>query len=194
VLLSEGGDSKGAPPVSSVADPGGGGDADPAATSPIVVEAVGGPAAITGVVSFDPADRDGAGLENEDQAARAIDGNPSTEWTTSCYNDKYFNGKPAVGLIVALSAPGTGSLTIAVNSAPYQLSVYGTDATTAPQTMADWGSPIAPKRAGSEPATVAVDVSKPATFLLVRLIEAGTDAGCTAKYPYRGRIGDIAFG
>ena len=62
----------------------------------------------------------------------ATDGNPATQWTTSCYNDRFFNGKPGVGLVVELSGPSTGTVDIAVDSAPYQVEVYASDAETMP--------------------------------------------------------------
>jgi eukaryotic-like serine/threonine-protein kinase len=189
VLLTEGGDSKGAAP-NSTPDSVAVAETQNTAGDAVVPQ---GPVAITDVHSFDPGDPDG-GLENDDQASLVVDSDPSTAWETSCYNDRYFNGKPGVGLVVSLSQAATGTLTVAVNSAPYQLRIYASNGDTPPSTMSDWGSPVQPKSFGDAPTTITAPITAaPARYLLVMLIEASTDNGCSKNFPYRAKLGEITF-
>lgn len=55
-----------------------------------------------GVAAYDPAGGDG---EHDGEAPNAVDGGPSTEWTTERYKESNVNGKPGVGLLVRLSRP-----------------------------------------------------------------------------------------
>jgi serine/threonine protein kinase len=157
--------------------------------------AAGGPVTIVGASSFDPGDPDG-GVENPDATDRAVDGDPSTMWTTVCYNDKYFNGKPGVGLVVQLSAPATGLATITIASAPYQVDVYATDADSPPPSLEGWGPKLVDRGFATSPGTVEAVVSgAPARFILVVLREAGQSDtnGCSSKFRYRGSIAEVAF-
>ena len=184
VLLSDGSDSKGsgssATPVAGATPP-----VDSAA-------APSGPVSVTGVTSFDPGDP-ATGNENPDQATLAIDNDPSTAWSTSCYNDKYFNGKPGVGLVLALSGAGTGTLDVTLANAPYQMEVYTSTADTAPATKDGWGERVAPKSFSADPGAMSVPITQPARFVLVLLIEAAADAGCSGNFPYRASISEITF-
>ena len=152
-----------------------------------------GPVLITDVHSFDPGDPNG-GRENDDTAALAIDGNPATHWTTSCYNNRYFNGRPGIGLIVSLSAAATGSLSVSVDSAPFQFRVYTSNAGTPPNSMSGWGSAVQSKSSGDTAATIVVPItSKPVRYVLVLVLEAGKDPVCGANFPYRAAISEISF-
>jgi len=183
ILLSNGDSKNASPPETSATAP------DTAATAGAASD---GPVSIANVVSFDPGDPQG-GTERPQDVGFVTDGNPSNDWKTSCYNDKYFNGKPGVGLIVQLSAAATGTLNVVVNSAPYQLAIYASDAETAPETMAAWGTPIQPKSASTSAGTISATIATPARFLLVSMLEAGQDDSCTKSFPYRGRIGEVTF-
>jgi hypothetical protein len=52
---------------------------------------------------------------------------------------------------------------------------------------------VQPKSFSESPGTVSVSIDKPARFILVSLLQAAPDAGCTAKFPFRGSISEIAF-
>ncbi len=145
---------------------------------------------ILSVRSFDP---DGKPAEeNEDQVAFAIDGNPDTAWQTVCYSDLYLGGKRGVGVIADLGADRTGTLTVNVGSAPFQMKVYAAADGVVPSTFAAWGSPI-DRSNGTDPATLSVAVSQPARYLLVSFVELGTNNDC-AKNPFRGSIRELTFG
>ncbi|MCU1394249.1 MAG: putative serine/threonine protein kinase [Ilumatobacteraceae bacterium] len=186
VLLSEGGDSKGSSSTTTVAAAG------TTPTTAAVIAGDGTAASIAAIDSFDPGDAN-AGDENPDQAALAIDGDTSTAWKTNCYNDKYFNGKPGVGLVVSLSDPSTGNVSVDVANGPYQLRVYASNADSPPTTVAGWGDPVQPKSAGTAPGTVTASISQPSRYVLVLLLQAASDNGCSAKFPYRGAISEIRF-
>jgi len=151
-----------------------------------------GPVSIASIASWDPGDPNG-GTERPDDVDNAIDANPDTVWRTSCYNDQYFNGKPGVGLAIELSAPAAGTLDVTLANAPYQMNVYASSADAMPTSTQAWGSPVQPKRFSESPGTVSVSIDKPARFILVSLLQAARDAGCTAKFPFRGSISEIAF-
>jgi eukaryotic-like serine/threonine-protein kinase len=150
-----------------------------------------GPASIAQVVSYDPGDPQG-GVEKPDDVFRIIDGNPASAWMTSCYNNKFFNGKPGVGVVVELSAPGTGTFSVAINSAPYQIDFFASAADAAPG-EGGWGSAIQDKAFANTAGTVSVTLAQPAKFVLFLLREAGPDDGCSGDFPFRGAIGEITF-
>ena len=43
-------------------------------------------------------------IENDADVDKSIDGNPATQWSTSCYSSEYFGGKGGVGVVVTLDA------------------------------------------------------------------------------------------
>ncbi|MCU1388949.1 MAG: putative serine/threonine protein kinase [Ilumatobacteraceae bacterium] len=186
VLISAGNDSGHPSPSNTTAGP--------ATTSPASVAATpGGPVTIAGVSSFDPGDSK-TGVESPDQTSFVLDNDPATAWTTSCYNDRYFNGKPGVGLVVALSGSGTGTLSVDIANGPYQLRVYASNEAEPPTTVDGWGSPVQAKSAGDAAATVTAPITAaPARFVLVLLLEAARDNGCSSTFPYRGSISGISF-
>ena len=150
-----------------------------------------GDASIVDVLAWDP-DGDN-GSENDAQADLALaDGEPSTYWATECYQDRYLGGKRGVGLILTLSAPGSGTLAVTAASAPYQLDVYAT-AETSPPTDLDAWTQLGATRFADEPGALEIGVGQPATHLLVWLKELGADDACSGANPYRGRLGEISF-
>ena len=169
----DGGDGGGGAAVSSSAA------ADPAA------------AAIASIVAFDPA---GDGAENDVSADQAAaDGDPATSWTTVCYADRFMGAKQGVGLVVSFDAPTTQALKVDVQSAPYQLQFFATDAETPPSDFDGWGPELGTGSFGAEPGTVTSQVPvAPARHMLVVLNELGPDDGCSDSNPYRGRLGEIA--
>ena len=184
VLLSDGGNSRGSTGAATTVA----GQVTAANAS----AAPGGPVSITGVTTFDPGDL-ATGTENPDQATMVIDNDPSTAWTTSCYSDKYFNGKPGVGLVLALSGAASGTLDITLANAPYQVEVYTSTADTPPSTKIGWGERVAPKAFNAAPGKVSVPITRAAKFFLVLLIEAAPDTGCSSNFPFRGSISEITF-
>ncbi|MFZ4719101.1 MAG: hypothetical protein ACOYMR_06735, partial [Ilumatobacteraceae bacterium] len=144
--------------------------------------------AITSVTTFDP---DGDGNERDADAPLAIDGNPDTAWQTVCYGDKFLGGKGGVGLVADLGAPHTGTFTIQLGSAPYQLRVYTSAAAEPPASFDAWGDPR--RYSGDQADTITVAIEQPARYVLVSFVQLGENNGCTDN-PYRGSIRELTFG
>jgi serine/threonine-protein kinase len=145
---------------------------------------------IVGVTSFDP---DGnPKVENEELAPFAIDGNPATAWQTVCYGDRYLGGKRGVGLVADLGSNRTGTLTVQLGSAPYQVRVYAAPDGDVPKAFSTWGAAI-DKAHGTAHDTLSIQVAQPTRYLLVSFIELGTDNNCSNN-PFRGSIRELTFG
>ncbi len=158
-----------------------------AASAPLVAE----PASISTITAFDP---EGDGTENDGDAVLAVaDGDPTTFWRTVCYEDRFMGAKRGVGLVVSFDAPMQEALSVDVQSAPYQLQFFASDAESAPATIDDWGPELGTRAFAAEPGTVvSATPSAPARHMLVLLNELGADDTCTGANPWRGRLGDIA--
>jgi eukaryotic-like serine/threonine-protein kinase len=150
-----------------------------------------GPVKIVGVEAWDPDGNNGS--ENNGQAALALaDQSASTAWPTECYSDKYLGGKRGVGLIVTLSSPSAGHLSVETLNGPYQLEVYATTEEAAPADLDGW-TLVAENQFGDGPATVEADVAVAASHVLVWLKELGPDDACSTANPYRGRLGELTY-
>jgi hypothetical protein len=157
----------------------------PATLGPLLPAA--GPVAIADIREFDPAPGDGS--ENPKAIGRLTDGDPTTAWTTVCYESRYLYPKQGVGLVLGLTGPANGQrLRIDWPTAPWRVSLY-----TAAQPGArleDWGQPIA-SRGSDEPgaATFALGSSDD-RYVLVWLTQVARSDACSAN-PYRGAIGEL---
>jgi eukaryotic-like serine/threonine-protein kinase len=167
------------------------GGQDTATTTPRRTNSPPGPVEIAGLAAYDPA---GDSEENDDLvASAAADDDPASNWRTLCYADR-FMGKPGVGLAVSLSRPGTGTLSFDVGNAPYTIDVFASAARAMPATIDDWGEQIGERAFSEQPGTVEVSTPATARHLLILFREIGPDGGCTSANPYRGTIGNVAFG
>ncbi len=146
-------------------------------------------AAITSVRTFDP---EGDQVERDDIAPNAIDNDLSTAWTTVCYSSKFLGGKQGVGLIADLGTDATGTFTIALGSAPYQVKVFAAPDGSVPTSFSGWGTPL-DSFDGVEATTLTVEITTPARYVLVSFNELGADPACTDN-PYRGVIKELSFG
>ncbi len=165
------------------------------AAPPSVVPVTTSPAAIAPsskivkVTTYDPEGDDGQ--ENDDLVSRTIDGDPVTIWSTLCYGSKSLGGKNGVGVVADLGGAATGTFTVFIASAPYQIQVLIAPDGAIPGQIADWGSPL--KRAvGAEAEAVTVAFSKPTRYVLVMFKELAKASECT-KNPYRGDIAEMNF-
>lgn len=145
-------------------------------------------AAITSVDTFDP---EGDQVERDEFASNAIDNDLSTAWTTVCYSSKFLGGKQGVGLVADLGTNATGTFTIALGNAPYQVKVFAAPDGSVPTSFSGWGAPVE-SFDGLEATTLAVELTTPARFLLVSFNEVGNDPACTDN-PYRGVIKELSF-
>jgi eukaryotic-like serine/threonine-protein kinase len=150
-----------------------------------------GPASIATVTAYDPA---GDGTENDGDAVLSLaDGNPGTSWPTFCYSSRYMGAKPGVGLVVTFDALAQQAITVDVQTAPYQVDFFASDADTIPATIDAWGPPLGSTAFANDPETVVSPVPPaPARHMLVLLKELGQDGTCSDANPYRGRLGEIA--
>ena len=165
----------------------------PAPAAVTTLAGASGPTRIVSVTSFDPDDPD-QGTENPDQVGLAIDGNPATAWSTNCYASQYFGGKSGVGLVIQLSAPATGTVSITMKNAPYQLDVFASSAESIPPSVESWGAPVQPKIAKASPGTITASIiAEPSRYVLVLLHQAGRDSACSTSRPFRGAISEISF-
>ncbi len=98
-------------------------------TPPASAPATGTPIRVKQVLSFDPLP-DGTGEENGDRAARVVDGDRSTVWTTKSYDDPFgpTGIKDGVGLLLDLgSRTEVGSATVWVAGGSTDLEVLAAD-------------------------------------------------------------------
>ena len=148
--------------------------------------------AIATITAYDP---DGDGSENDGDAVLATaDGNPATSWGTVCYSSKYLGGKGGVGLVVTFDGPLQQALRVDLQTAPYQVTFFASDAETIPASIGDWGPELGATAFSDTTGTVTSPVPPaPARHMFIMLNELGKDATCTDANPYRGRLGEIAL-
>jgi len=158
-------------------------DSDAVAAIPVP-----GAAAIVAVHTFDPEGTDPE--ERDDLIGNATDGNVATAWTTLCYQNRFMSGKTGVGLIADLGSARTGTFTVVLGSAPYQVKVFAAGEGTAPTTFAAWGAPLG-ELDGQQTETIDVQLTTPVRYVLVAFNELGDDAGCTSNNDYRGSIQEM---
>jgi eukaryotic-like serine/threonine-protein kinase len=100
---------------------------------------------VESATSFDPEGDDHQ--ENEDQAQRAIDGDLTTGWRTSGYDQNFGRGgiKDGVGLVLDLARPReVGRLILALDpTGDSELTIYGSD--DRPSTLEGWKELAGPK-------------------------------------------------
>jgi hypothetical protein len=135
------------------------------------------PVSIASVATFDPPPGDGD--ERGDLAARATDGDPTTEWRSECYRTPEFSGiaKDGVGLVLGLDAEATlAALRIEGGPAGWSAQVHVADG---PATeLAGWGEPVAAvEAAGDGPTDLDLDgaTGTHVLVLFTRLPETPTD-------------------
>ncbi len=150
-----------------------------------------GPASIVGITAWDP---DGSNArENDEQAELALaDGDGNSAWSSECYQDRFLGGKRGVGLIVALSSAGTGTLSVESLNSPYQIDLLATDQEVPPADPDAW-TQLGETAFADRPGAVDFAVSEPSTHVAVWVRELGTDTACSSANPYRARLGEISF-
>ena len=164
----------------------------PQTSTPVIEEAVAfGPATIATVTAFDPG---GDGTENDGDAVLSLaDTDAGTSWPTSCYSSRYMGGKQGVGLVLTFDDLAQQAITVDVQTGPYQVDFFASDADTIPTTFEAWGAPLGSTAFANDPETVVSPVPPtPTRHLLILLKELGQDGTCSDTNPYRGRLGEIA--
>ncbi|HUS41291.1 MAG TPA: protein kinase [Ilumatobacteraceae bacterium] len=153
--------------------------------------AIVGPATIATVSAYDPS---GDGTENDADAGLSLaDANAATSWPTTCYSSRYMGGKPGVGLVVTFDALSQQAITVDVQTGPYQVDFFASDAESVPASLDAWGAPLGATAFANDPETVVSPAPPvPARHILILLKELGQDGTCSEANPYRGRLGEIA--
>jgi serine/threonine protein kinase len=161
---------------------------DPVSAEPVLL----GPASIATITAFDP---DGDGTESDGDAVLALaDGTASTSWPTSCYSSQYMGGKQGVGLVVSFDSLAQQAITVDVQSGPYQVDFFASDADAIPDSIEAWGPPLGTTKFANDPNTVVSPIPPvPSQHILILLKELGRDGTCSDANPYRGRLGEIAI-
>ncbi len=151
-----------------------------------------GPATIATVTAYDP---DGDGTENDSDAIMSLaDSNPATSWATVCYSSRFMGGKQGVGLVVTFDELAQQALTVDVQTGPYQVDFFASDAETIPASFDQWGPALGPTAFANDAETIVSPAPPtPARHVLILLKELGQDGSCTDQNPYRGRLGEIAL-
>ena len=164
----------------------------PPTNAPDEAPTVIGPATIATVTAYDP---EGDGTENDGDAVMSLaDGNPGTSWATVCYSSRFMGGKQGVGLVVSFDDLAQQALVVDVQTGPYQVDFFATDADTIPASFAEWGPALGATAFANEAETVTSPTpNAPARHVLILLKELGRDGTCTDQNPYRGRLGEIAI-
>ena len=147
------------------------------------------PATIASISTFDPLGDDG--VENEALLPNLLDGNATTMWSTSCYDNQYFGSKEFVGLVVQLNRAATGTLRVGMQNAPWAIDVFAS-AESAPTDINQWGASI-DGGYNTKRERASFVLSSPAQFILIKIREVGKSADCSASNPYQGILAGVAF-
>jgi serine/threonine-protein kinase len=167
------------------------GDSDGDGSTPVettvaaVAPAVAAPVEILNTITYDP---NGDGSEHDDQLPALADGDPTTAWTTVCYESQYLGGKEGVGIVTEMSAGSRVNVEVGVDSAPWQLRVY--TAETLPASLDAWGEAVA-SDFDDEARNVVFSVPAAGRYVLVLLAELGPSEGCSDEHPYQGQLSEL---
>jgi hypothetical protein len=150
--------------------------------------AVTGNAALASIRSYDP---EGDNVENDELVKNLTDGSASTTWSTVCYVNRSFGSKQGVGLVLALTERGIGTVKTTFASAPYDIDVYAVDG-PAPANLDGWGFAQS-NIAGADTGAVDIPVATPATHILLFFKEVGRHPSCSSNNPYKGEVAEVEF-
>jgi eukaryotic-like serine/threonine-protein kinase len=165
------------------------GFAAPPSVLPTTTAAIAPSSKIVKVTTYDPEGDDGQ--ENDGLVSLAIDANSATVWSTLCYGSRTLGGKQGVGVVADLGAAATGTFTVSIASAPYQVQILTAAEGAIPDQIASWGSPLK-RAAGGDPQAISVAIIKPTRYVLVLFKQLAKTAECT-RNPYRGDISEMNF-
>jgi putative peptidoglycan lipid II flippase len=121
----------------------------------------------------------GGGADNPGKAYLAIDGNPSTAWSTDTYHDAvpFPNFKSGVGLMLQLPAPAKlSAVDINLSSTGTQIQIRSAT-TESPSSLEDTTAltPPTPVQPGQN--RIPVTMSSPTSYVLVWIAKLGTTKG-----------------
>lgn len=151
--------------------------------------AVDSAAGIAFVATYDPL---GDGVENDEQVGFAADGDPTTVWSTVCYESEYLGAKGGVGLVTTFTGTAPGRLEIDLPAGPWAVEVRTVAADTYPASLDGWGEVVAAANAnGAE--TMSVPLIAAARHALVWFRQLPADPDCSGDNPHRASVSEIRF-
>jgi len=136
----------------------------------------GTPIAIQSATDFDPEGGDG---EHPEETGLAIDGSPTTSWSTESYTDGFVGaGKDGVGLYVDAGGSVTPSQMALTTNGGWSFEVFGSNLKTPPADLAGWGDPLTSELTAERKQTVDLDTSEPNRYFLIWItnVEDGVPA------------------
>lgn len=133
-----------------------------------------GPLPLVGATAYDPQGSPPPRGENDAQAPLAIDGDPSTGWSTEGYNTRDFDDhrlKAGVGLWVDLgSRRPIGSVELLSETTDWSAAIYVADRPGAD--LEDWGAPVATRDGLGRQSVLPLDDAR-GRYLLVWITDLG---------------------
>jgi serine/threonine protein kinase len=144
---------------------------------------------ISGAVDFDPKPM-GNGEEKHELVHNAIDGDPTTAWTTVCYAQDTMDPKHGVGLVLSLDHDIFGhTLKLDSPNSGWSAAVYvaakkGAD-------LAAWGEPVTTVN-GKDAGRNSIDLSGAhGDEVLVWFTKLGKATGGCTQYPYQEAVSEV---
>lgn len=130
----------------------------------------GEPIDVVSATDFDPTTSGGDGEEHAEETGLAIDGTPTTGWSTERYDSGLLPiGKDGVGIYVDAGSPVTPSqLSLLTDGGGWTYVIYGSDAKTAPTDLQGWGEPLTSEiTADQKHQVVDLNTSNPNRYFLI---------------------------
>jgi eukaryotic-like serine/threonine-protein kinase len=122
---------------------------------------------LTDAQDFDP---EGTSGEHPDEVGLAVDGNPTTSWSTETYTAGPVltdSGKSGVGLIVSTDEAVDGtSLSISTTDGGWDADIYAADAGP-PVALQGWGPPVGSVTNADPDTSIDLSLPAPARFYLI---------------------------
>ena len=148
-----------------------------------------GPVTIQAVQELDPPPGDG--VENPTSLAALTDGDPTTAWTTVCYESRYLYPKSGIGLVLGLSGPVAGQrLAVQWPRGPWRASIY--TGTSPGASREDWGDPV-DQHGSDDPGAATFSLGdSDGRYVLVWLTQLAPSDVCSTN-PYQGAVGELAI-
>jgi len=140
----------------------------------------GGPIEVIAAQDFDP-EGTPPGVEHPDEVQNAIDGDPTTAWSTETYTTSASlpdDGKSGVGLIVDAGKPVTArTVTLRSEDGGWDAEIYGTAAATPPDTIDGWGTSLGGADGVGTDQTVQLTATKPSRYYLIWITQLSPAGG-----------------
>lgn len=150
----------------------------------------GGTVEIDSATDFDPKGDEEEGSGTIDLA---VDGNPTTAWTSEHYDDEEFAGtksgeNPGVGLYVTTAALAKPDRMAIQGSPGYSAQIYAADAGP-PEELEEWGEPVGAVTNAAENQEIPLSLPSQERYFLIWFTKAGPSSEQDGRY--RIEISDV---